>query len=202
MHHLNIWDGRQLCKSKLLHFKKEKNKKEKKKERLETWFHGHPIMNIFGCKCVYKAKLNSDGSLKQMKACLVAEGFNQKLSINFYYTFSPVIRPATIRVILTVALAHSWDIRQLDVKNTFLHGYLSEIVLWEQPLALRILPGPLFLCQLNGLSMDFIKSHVLGLIDSTPFSSLLASFAVLLVYFYLFVIVTWVLSSSYYTSMT
>ncbi|WRX22867.1 Reverse transcriptase [Theobroma cacao] len=36
-------------------------------------------------------------------------------------TFSPIIKPATIRVVLTIALAHKWDIEQLDVKNAFLH---------------------------------------------------------------------------------
>lgn len=85
-------------------------------------------MNVVSCKWVYKAKLKSDGSLDRLKAWLVAKGFTQQPAIDFQETFSPIIKPATIRVVLTIALAHDWDIRQLDVKNAFLHGYLSDLV--------------------------------------------------------------------------
>ncbi|GJY57569.1 ribonuclease H-like domain-containing protein [Tanacetum coccineum] len=40
---------------------------------------------------------------------------------------SPVVKPATIRTVLNLAVSHQWPIHQLDVKNTFLHGHLTEI---------------------------------------------------------------------------
>jgi len=63
----------------------------------------------------------------------VAQGFSQKHGIDFDATFSPVVRPATVRIILTLVAMHNWALRQLDVKNAFLHGFLQEEVYMEQP---------------------------------------------------------------------
>jgi hypothetical protein len=38
------------------------------------------------------------------------------------------VKPATVRTMLTTAVSHNWLIQQLDVKNAFLHGTLTETV--------------------------------------------------------------------------
>lgn len=43
------------------------------------------------------------------------------------------MKPVTIRSVLSIALMHNWNIRQLDVSNAFLHGTLSEVVFMHQP---------------------------------------------------------------------
>ncbi|GJT50557.1 ribonuclease H-like domain-containing protein [Tanacetum coccineum] len=47
-------------------------------------------------------------------------------------SFSLVVKPTTIRIILSLALTRNWPVHQLDVKNAFLNGDLSETVYMYQ----------------------------------------------------------------------
>ena len=107
-----------------------------------------PHMNIVGCKWIFKTKLHADGTLDRLKARLVAKGFHQNSHIDFVDTYNPVVLPQSIRIVLTIALSHNWEIRQLDVKNTFLHGYLKDYVYMDQPPRLIDQSSPNHLSQL------------------------------------------------------
>ena len=48
-------------------------------------------------------------------------------------TFSPVGKLTSIRLFISLAATHGWDLHQLDIKNVFLHGDLTEEVYMEQP---------------------------------------------------------------------
>jgi len=97
---------------------------------------------------VYRVKENANGSINRFKARLVAKGFHQVHSFDFHETFSPVIKPVTIRIILTLALSYGRKLFQLDVNNAFLNGTLEENVFMKQPPSFEVTDKSL-ICKLN-----------------------------------------------------
>ena len=90
-------------------------------------------MHVIGSKWVFKTKLEFDGTLDRLKARVVAKGYHQIDGLDYTETFSLVVKPGTIQLIISIALVHNWPLRQLDVKNAFLHGLISETIYMEQP---------------------------------------------------------------------
>ncbi|CAH9104323.1 unnamed protein product [Cuscuta epithymum] len=106
-------------------------------------------VNVIRSMWIFRHKKHSDGSFERHKARLVGDGKTQQQGIDCDETFSPVIKPATIRCVLRIALSKSWPIHQLDVKNAFLHGYLNETVYMHQPLGFRDKTRPNHVCLLK-----------------------------------------------------
>lgn len=90
-------------------------------------------VNIVGCKWIYRVKRKSDGLIERYKARLVAQGFSQEAGVDYFETFSLVIKPTTIHLVLSIAISNHWCIRQLDINNAFLNGDLLETVYMRQP---------------------------------------------------------------------
>ncbi|KAK9082407.1 hypothetical protein Syun_031825 [Stephania yunnanensis] len=130
-------------------------------------------MHIIGSKWVFKSKLKVEGSLDRLNDRLVAKGYNQIDGVDYTQTFFPVIKPRTIRMVITIALAKQWPICQLDVKNAFLHGIIAEDIFMEQPPRMVDPLYPTHVCKL--------KRAIYGLKQTPPawfdrFSSFLLNY--------------------------
>jgi histone deacetylase 1/2 len=104
--------------------------------------------NIIDCKWVYKVKCKADGTIDRYKARLVAKGFKQQYGIDYEDTFSPIVKSATVHLVLALAISRKCKLRQLDVKNMFLHGVLEEVYM-RQPPGFVYASHPDYICKLD-----------------------------------------------------
>lgn len=80
---------------------------------------------------------------------MVAKDFKQQYGIDYEETFSLVVKVATIRLILAIAVSRGWSLRQLDVQNAFLHRLLEEEVYMSQPPRYEDPHRPRYVCKLD-----------------------------------------------------
>jgi hypothetical protein len=105
--------------------------------------------NVITGKWVFTHKFRPDGGFDRYKARWVLRGFTQRPGVDYDETFSPVVKPATVRTVLNTAVSRDWPIQQLDMKNVFLHGTLSETVFCCQPTGFTDPARPDLVCHLR-----------------------------------------------------
>ncbi|KAI5337597.1 hypothetical protein L3X38_016868 [Prunus dulcis] len=91
---------------------------------------------------------SNDALMDQLKHVLSPKG-HQQSGINYFHSFSPVVKSTTIRTILSIAVSCGCGIWQLDVKNAFIHCYLSEAVFMQQPSGFANPLRPTHVCKLH-----------------------------------------------------
>ena len=92
-----------------------------------------PGRRAVGSKWIFTIKRDAAGNVKRYKARLVAKGYAQVEGLDYTETFAPVAKFTSIRVLLTLAAAHDWEVHHMDVKTAFLNGDLEEEVYMDQP---------------------------------------------------------------------
>ena len=65
----------------------------------------------------------------------MAKGFTQIFGIDYYNTWAPVAKLASIQLLLATATQHGWPIHMFDFQSTFINGELDsdKEVYMEQP---------------------------------------------------------------------
>jgi hypothetical protein len=82
--------------------------------------------NIVGSKWVFRAKKDAAGNVVRYKARLVAQGFSQVPGVDYFDTFAPVAKLASIRTVLALAASNDMELHQIDIKGAYLNGELTE----------------------------------------------------------------------------
>src|SRR5436190_20970733 len=100
-----------------------------------TWdlVHRPKRRRIVTNKCALKHKKNEIARIVRLKARLVARGFSQIYGVDYLDTYAPVVKLASIRILLAIAAIYGLEIHQMDVVTAFLAGDLEEEIFMEQP---------------------------------------------------------------------
>nr|GEW37040.1 hypothetical protein [Tanacetum cinerariifolium] len=92
-----------------------------------------PNGKTVGSKWLFKKKTDMDVNVHTYKARLVAKGFTQTYKVDYEETSSPIADIRAIRILIAKAVFYDYEICQMDVKTTFLNGYLDENIYMVQP---------------------------------------------------------------------
>ena len=106
-------------------------------EKAGTWELIEPPAgaNIVGSKWVFHAKKDAAGNVVRHKAHLVMQGFSQVPGVDYFDTYAPVAKLASIRTVLALAAHLDLELHQIDIKGAYLNGELNddEAIYMRQP---------------------------------------------------------------------
>ena len=88
--------------------------------------------SVIRTRWVFRNKLDEQGNVIRNKARLVLKGYNQVEGIDYGETFALVARLEAIRLLIAYAVLTGFMLFQIDLKTTFLNGYLDEEVFMEK----------------------------------------------------------------------
>ena len=80
-----------------------------------------PVGNKWG----FVRKCNENNDIIRYKARLVAQGFSQRLDIDYEETYSPVMDAITFHFLISLAVSEELDIRLMDVITAYLYGSID-----------------------------------------------------------------------------
>ncbi|CAI7739872.1 unnamed protein product [Closterium sp. NIES-53] len=84
-------------------------------------------------KWLFKIKSDANGNIERYRSRLVAKGYKQKEKVVYKELFAPVVKPTTLRILLTGSAIKGWVVKQMDVTTAFLNGVVEEEIFMAQP---------------------------------------------------------------------
>ena len=89
-------------------------------------------INPIGRKWVIKKEAECRRKVEKYKYRLVAKGYSQVEGIDFGEIFSLVSKLTSIMFLLSVVVAFDFEVEQMDMKTTFLHGDLKKEIYMKE----------------------------------------------------------------------
>jgi TRAP-type mannitol/chloroaromatic compound transport system permease large subunit len=82
---------------------------------------------------VFVRKCNEKNKIVRYKARLVAQGFLQKLGIDYEKTYSLIVDAITFRFLINLVVTESLDMRLMDVVTSYSYGSLDNDIYMKIP---------------------------------------------------------------------
>ena len=121
-------------------------------EKAGTWELIEPPAgaNIIGSKWVFRAKKDAAGNVVRHKARLVTQGFSQVPGVDYFDTYTPVAKLASIRTVLTLAARLDLELHQINIKGAYLNSELNndKAIYMRQPPGYTNPDHPRYVCRL------------------------------------------------------
>ncbi len=90
-------------------------------------------------KWVFAVKQDEKGKPVRHKARLVTGGHKQIFGVDYMDIYAAVARSQTIRILLSYATFHDWEVRQIDYTTAFLNGDLDKTIYIKKPEGLNLI---------------------------------------------------------------
>lgn len=103
--------------------------------------------NIIRSKWVFPVKKNTTENLVCNKVYLIIEGFSQVPSVDYFDTYAPVIKLASIHTVPTLAAHLDLKLHQINIKSAYFNGELNN-------------DQAVYICQLPGYADPAHSCHV------------------------------------------
>ena len=91
-----------------------------------------------GYRWVFVRKRNEKNEVVRYKARLVAQGFSQRLGIDYEETYFPVVDTITLCYLVSLSAYHKLHMHLMDVVTTYLYGSLDRDIYMKVPEGLKI----------------------------------------------------------------
>jgi hypothetical protein len=74
---------------------------------------------------VFKIKFDVNRKLERFKARWVVRSFTQKAGIDYHETYTAVVKPVSLEIILALAAYYGYECKQYDIVTAFLNAVMD-----------------------------------------------------------------------------
>ncbi|CAN0178768.1 unnamed protein product [Ascophyllum nodosum] len=111
---------------------------------------------VLGTTTVFKRKIGKDNQIEKYKCRFVTQGFHQVKGLYYHESSSPTPTASSMRAVLATAAVKNWELRHIDVEQTYIQADIDEQIYMELPEDYRAFPN----------AVGLLRKAIYGLVQS------------------------------------
>jgi Reverse transcriptase (RNA-dependent DNA polymerase) len=118
-----------------------------------------PNANMIGCSWTCAITHDAAGAITCYHAW---QGFSQVPGVDFFETYAPITKMASMHILLAMAACHNSEIHQVDIKSAYLNGEFKEgeIIYMHLPPGIHLPDDKTLTLHLLNSSVDYARAAV------------------------------------------